>query len=103
MGPSSWPNGTSSRCWSLPLHATAKQPDVGGGQFMTRAYVFVEGPTDAEFLQRLLDEKTARDVQFVAGGGSGRLASLARTYLVDQRKPVAVVMDADSLNPELIV
>ncbi len=69
---------------------------------MKRAYVFVEGETDAEFLRKVLAPEAQRDVEFVvAGGGTSRL-SLARSFLVRRRTPVAVFMDSDSLNPEVI-
>jgi hypothetical protein len=69
---------------------------------MTRAYVLVEGPTDVEFLQRVLPPEISKDVHFVSAGGAAHLPSLARSVLVRRRKPVAVVMDSDSLDPDMI-
>jgi hypothetical protein len=67
---------------------------------MTRAYVLVEGQTDAELLKKVLPPAAQQQVEFVVANGS--IASLARSYLVRRRVPVAVFMDADSLNPEVV-
>jgi hypothetical protein len=69
---------------------------------MKRVYVFVEGPTDAELLQRVLPPELSNDVQVVEAGGSDRIPSLARSVLVRRQAPVAVLMDSDSLDPNLI-
>jgi hypothetical protein len=69
---------------------------------MTKAYVLVEGPPAAELLRRLLGAEATNDVQFVIAGSHPHLPSLARSLLVRRRKPVAVVMDAESVAPEVI-
>jgi predicted ATP-dependent endonuclease of OLD family len=69
---------------------------------MIRVYLFVEGPTDAEFLRRILPPEVLKDAEIVIGGGSSGIPSLARSVLVRRRKPVAVLMDADSTDPETI-
>jgi hypothetical protein len=69
---------------------------------MTKAYVFVEGPSDVQFLERLLAPEAAKNVVFVPAGGASYLPSLARSVLVRRRKPVAVFMDSDSVEPEVI-
>ena len=43
-----------------------------------------------------------KDAELVPAGGSLGIPSLARSLLVRRKKPVAVVMDADSMNPEVI-
>lgn len=65
------------------------------------ACLFVEGKTDAEFLQRVLPEEALRDVDVIIADNSG-LPSYARTVAITRRKPIAVLMDADSTNPEKI-
>jgi hypothetical protein len=69
---------------------------------MKQVYIFVEGPTDAEFLRRILPPELLKDAEIVPSGGSDGIPSLARTVLVMRRKPVAVVMDADSLAADMI-
>ncbi len=69
---------------------------------MKRAYVLVEGPSDAAFLRRILSEEILKDAELVPAGGSLGIPSLARSLLVRRKRPVAVVMDSDSLNPDVI-
>ena len=69
---------------------------------MSRAYVFVEAPIDAEFLRRLLTPEVLEGVQFISAGGYSKVASLARSLLVSRRNPVAVFLDADSINPDVV-
>jgi hypothetical protein len=69
---------------------------------MKRVYVFVEGPTDADLLRRILPQEVLRDAELVAAGGSSGIPSLARSVLVRRKKPIAVVMDSDSLDPDVI-
>ncbi|MGL4554457.1 MAG: DUF4276 family protein [Gemmataceae bacterium] len=69
---------------------------------MTRIYLFVEGQTDAAFLRRVLPAEATQGVEFVVAGGRSRIRSLARSYLVQRRIPVAVLMDADSVKPEVV-
>jgi hypothetical protein len=66
------------------------------------AYVFVEGPLVAELLKGLLEPNTIKDVEFVFAAGKSSILSLARSLLVRRRKPVALFIDSDSLNPEAI-
>ena len=69
---------------------------------MKRAYVLVEGASDVALLRRILPEKALEDVELVNAGGSSEIPSLARSLLVRRRRPVAVVMDSDSVEPDLI-
>jgi len=63
---------------------------------MTRAYVVTEGESDVELLRRLLPEAIVKDTAFVAGSGSYSAQSLATTILAVKRRPVALVVDADT-------
>jgi hypothetical protein len=69
---------------------------------MKQVYIFVEGPTDADFLRRILEPEELKDAEIVPSGGSSGIPSLARSVLVRRKKPIAVVMDADSNDPEVI-
>lgn len=67
---------------------------------MKRAYVLVEGPSDAAFLRKVLPPETLKDIEVVAAGSS--IPSLARSLLVRRRLPLAVFMDSDSLDANAI-
>src|SRR5262245_6955547 len=69
---------------------------------MKQVYLFVEGPTDAAFLRRVLPPAVTKEAEFVESGGRASIPSLARSVLVRRRKPVAVLMDSDSLAPAVI-
>jgi hypothetical protein len=69
---------------------------------MKRVYVFVEGRTDEEFLRRVLPAELTNETEFVQAGSSAGMTSLARSLLARRRTPLAVLMDADSLDPEVI-
>jgi hypothetical protein len=69
---------------------------------MKEVYIFVEGPTDAEFLRRILPAEVLSGAEIVPAGGSAGIPSLARTVLVRRKKPVVVIMDADSLDPDSV-
>lgn len=69
---------------------------------MKRVYLFVEGPTDEEFLRRVLPDDLMKETELVRAGNSARITSLARSFLARRRTPIAVFMDADSLNPTVI-
>jgi hypothetical protein len=69
---------------------------------MKPVYVFVEGKLDEEFLRRVLPAELLKETGIVQAGSSASMASLARSFLVRRRTPVAVLMDADSLNPTVM-
>jgi hypothetical protein len=69
---------------------------------MKRVYIFVEGPTDADFLRRILPEEVLKDAELVNAGGEAGIPSLARSVLVFRRRPIAVLIDADSVEPDVI-
>jgi hypothetical protein len=62
----------------------------------------VEGPSDAEFLRRILAKELIQDAEIVVAGGRRGIPSLARSVLVTRRRPIAVVIDADSNDAEMI-
>ena len=69
---------------------------------MKRVYVLVEGPSDAAFLRRILPREVLTDAELVPAGGRSAIASLARSLVVRRRTPIAVVIDSDSLKPDVI-
>lgn len=69
---------------------------------MKRVYIFVEGPTEADLLRRILPQEVLHDAELVVAGGRSGIPSLARSVLVRRKKPVAVVMDSDSLDRDVI-
>lgn len=69
---------------------------------MKRAYVLTEGPTDVQFLAKVLPPAALQDVVLVDAGGRNEAASLARSLVVRRRAPVAVFADADSLEPAVV-
>jgi hypothetical protein len=69
---------------------------------MKRIYILVEGLTDADFLRQILPQEVLRNAELVTAGGKSGVSSLARSVLVRRKRPVAVVMDSDSMDPEVI-
>jgi hypothetical protein len=67
-----------------------------------RAYIIVEGQSDARILRALLPDELLEDTEIVSAGGASAAKSLARSLLVRRQTPVAIVMDADSVAPERI-
>src|ERR1700683_4415144 len=67
-----------------------------------KAYVLTEGPADVAFLQRIIKGKVKAPLEFVAAGGKSAVTSMAQSLIVSRRAPVAVVLDADTLDPELV-
>lgn len=66
------------------------------------AYIIAEGASDVELLRRLLPAKFSGDVELLDGQGFDGVKSLARSIAAARRKPVAVVVDAATTDPELI-
>jgi predicted ATP-dependent endonuclease of OLD family len=65
-------------------------------------YIVTEGQSDADLLKRLMPKELLEGVTIVPAGGLSSVKSLASSLLVRRRKPVAIVIDADSAEPELI-
>ena len=66
-----------------------------------KAYVVVEGPSDASILQTVIPRELLREIILTPGGGRSNIASIARTLLVSRRRPVAVFGDADTIDERL--
>jgi hypothetical protein len=65
-------------------------------------YMICEGSVDAQLLKTLLPANLLADVGVVAGGRVSAVESLARSLVVRRRVPVVIVVDADSVVPELV-
>lgn len=63
---------------------------------MARAFIVTHGRPNAELLRRVLPAEFADRVDVLDAGWSSSVKSMARTLLVTRRKPVAIVVDADS-------
>ena len=66
------------------------------------AYIVCEGALDEQLLQRVLPEELLNNVKIVSAGGLSATKSLARSLLVRRQVPVAIVVDADSVAPDLV-
>jgi hypothetical protein len=66
------------------------------------AFVIVEGALDIEILTRLVPPNLCSDIVITAGGGVDGVKSLARSLAASHRKPIAIVMDADTSDPQLV-
>lgn len=66
------------------------------------AYIITEGPFDTQLLQLLIPENLLDKVGIVTADGVSNAISLARSLVVRRQVPVALMIDADSIAPELI-
>jgi hypothetical protein len=66
------------------------------------AYIVCEGIFDVHLLKRVLPEELLNNVEIVYAGGLSAVKSLARSLIVRRQVPVAIVVDADSVAPEII-
>lgn len=64
------------------------------------AYVVAEGKFDAEFLERILPRARMPEFHVSSAGGKSAAISLAKSILASRGIPVAVVLDADTLDPQ---
>lgn len=69
---------------------------------MKKACVITEGQTDIEILKSLLPPKLTKEVEFVVGGGWSGAQSLAVSILAKRRIPVALVIDSDANDEQVI-
>lgn len=66
------------------------------------AYIVTEGDFESELLKKVLPENLKKDIEIVPAGGVSATKSLARSLIVRRQVPVAVVIDSDSLVPDLV-
>lgn len=67
-----------------------------------KAYVIVEGQTDAELLTSLFAHRPGLDIKMLPANGRSSVLSLARTLLLSKDLPVLVVVDVDDGEPDEI-
>lgn len=66
------------------------------------AYIVCEGSFDVQLLKIVIPEELLNKVEVVAAGGLSAVKSLARSLIVRRQVPVGVVIDADSVAPEVV-
>jgi len=65
-------------------------------------YIVTEGQFDATLLSRLLAEEVQVGVTIVAASGKSGAQSLARSLVAARRRPVALVLDADTTDEAFV-
>jgi hypothetical protein len=63
--------------------------------------IIVEGATDAQIIRGILGESLSKHVRIFAGQGRSSLATVGRNVLLHEGGPVLLVMDAETLDPQL--
>jgi hypothetical protein len=64
-----------------------------------KSYLVCEDSINAQLLNRILPEEILSDLEIVAAGGlSSGVKSMARSLVVRRQAPVAIVIDADSMD-----
>ncbi len=67
-----------------------------------KAYIVVEGARDATIVGAILPPELREAAMLTPVGGRSNITSVARTLLVTRRKPVAVLVDTDSVDERSI-
>lgn len=67
-----------------------------------RLNIVVEGDSDAKLIRKLLGTELSGEISFYSARRKSSQPSLARNLLVHERGAVLVVMDSDTLEPQLI-
>jgi hypothetical protein len=66
-------------------------------------FVVTEGEADAEFLRWMLDDELKEgELEIRSARGKSSAESLARSLLASKREPLALIIDADSVDPGTI-
>lgn len=63
--------------------------------------IIVEGATDAQIIRAILGAALSKKVRIFAGQGRASLATVGRNVLFHEGGPVLIVMDSDTLDPQL--
>jgi hypothetical protein len=61
-----------------------------------------EGPTDVAILRALLPPELVNACKLMAAAGRSTIVSVARTHLIMNHAPTAVMLDTDTLDPTII-
>jgi predicted ATP-dependent endonuclease of OLD family len=67
-----------------------------------KAYIVCEGALDQQLLQRILPGEFLSTVGIVAAGSLSSVKSMARSLVVRRQIPVAIVVDADTVNADQV-
>ncbi len=68
-----------------------------------KIYVVTEGPFDGAVLEKVLSRRfKPENLVFVVAGGKSNASSLARSLLARRHEPVALVVDADAVDDEVV-
>ncbi len=63
-----------------------------------KAYIVCEDELDSQLLQRVLPKELIHSVGIVAGGSLSSVKSMARSLVVRRRTPIAILVDAETVN-----
>src|SRR4051812_7070323 len=66
------------------------------------AYVVTEGQSDVDLLKALLPADLCHGAWFAAAGGTSAVISLASSLIAVRETPVAIVVDAKSIDPSAV-
>lgn len=69
---------------------------------MSKAYIVVEGPSDAAILKSVLPPESLQQVKFINGEGKHSAVSMARKLLMTEHIPTALIVDADTDHESMI-
>lgn len=64
--------------------------------------IIAEGPTDVAILRALLPTELVNACHLMPTAGRSTIVSVARTHLIKNHAPTAVVLDTDTLDPTII-
>ena len=67
-----------------------------------KAYIICEDDLDSQLLQRVLPRELLNSVGIVVGGSLSSVKSMARSLVVRRRVPVAIIVDADTVDPDQV-
>lgn len=68
-----------------------------------KVYVVTEGPADVALFERVIKGVVKDGPVFVAAGAKSAVISMAQSLMVSRHAPVAVVLDADTSDPDLVL
>lgn len=66
------------------------------------SYIVTEGPADAIVLRALLHEAGREDIRVLEGGGKSSAVSLGTSLALSDDNRVAIVVDADTTDPDKV-
>ncbi len=67
-----------------------------------KVYIVCEETLDSQLLKRVLPTELLNTVGVVAAGSLSSVKSMARSLVVRRRVPIAIVVDAETVNPDQV-